>query len=51
MITEQEYMVLLQALKQATDAMEEICTVIDNQGEELARQAEEIEKLLIKVNQ
>jgi hypothetical protein len=51
MITDEEYRMLVSALKQATDAMEEIAEVIDNQGEELLRQREEIESIKIKVNQ
>lgn len=51
MISDEEYQVLVMALKQATDAMEELCNVIDNQGIELQKQREEIESLKMKVNQ
>lgn len=51
MISEKEYRILVESLKQATDAMEELVTVIDNQGEEIIRLGDEIESLKIKVHQ
>jgi septal ring factor EnvC (AmiA/AmiB activator) len=51
MITDDEYRMLVNALKQATDALEEVAEVINNQGEELADQRQEIELLKMKVNQ
>lgn len=51
MISNEEYRTLVIALKDATDAMEELAEVINNQGEELVDQRQEIELLKMKVNQ
>ena len=51
MITDEEYRMLIGALKQTTDAMEELANVLDNQGAELERQREEIDLLKMKFNQ
>lgn len=51
MINEHEYNILVKALKEATDALEEVVEVMNNQAEEIIRLGEELESLKIKVTQ